>query len=435
MKLLRYIYVLMFLTCCVMTTAYASTLQLTLDDAIALAKRQNLNLQSQMIDVQQARRDVDTSWNLFLPTVNLTLSHGGQNDVFSNSGVKVISGLRAGLSVEFPLNLAVKDQLDSYNLAYSIQQVTYAQAQAEIERNVTKLFYYLLAESENLALQQKNLELAEKQYEKVRINYESGFASELEMLSSRLGVDQLRPSFHQSQNTYEAQMLALKALLGVDFDTELLLEGTLPNWSLEETLDELRGQIGSTRTMQLFALQAASIESGKLAQGKAALTPTLMISAGYSIDTKAISPAPSFVPTPNVWSDVAQYSISLVVPLDSHIPGSSTKVSLEKMDNSLRKLNFEREQTRMQLEQSVITQVRTLENLQKQREVAQSNLELAQRVYEMHLIQYEGGYVDYLSVENAQQDVFSAEQNLLFLDYQYASALVDLAYDIQLDLN
>lgn len=428
MKLLRYLYVLMFLSCCVMTGAYASSLQLTLDDAIALAKQQNLSLQSKMIDVQEARRDVDTSWNLFLPQVSLALSHGGQNDVFSNSGAKVISGLKTGLSVEFPLNLAVKNQLDSLGITYTIQQVSYEQAQAEIERNVTKLFYYLLAEAENIKLQQKNLELAQKQFAHVQANFDAGFASELEVLSSQLSVDRLRPTFHQTQNTYEAQMLALKALLGIDFETELHLEGSLPNLKLQETLETLKRQVASTRTMQLFDLNAASIESGRKAQAKAALTPTLRISGSYSIDTKAISPA-----TP--WGDGAQYSISLLIPLDAHIPGSSTKISLEKMDNSLRRLQLERAQTRMQLEQSVITQVRTIENLQKQMQVATSNIDLAQRVYEMHVIQFEAGYVDSLSVENALQDVFSAQQNLLYLDYQYASALVDLAYDLQLELN
>ena len=418
-----------------MTGAYANSLQLTLDDAISLAKRQNLSLQSKMIDVQEARRDVDTSWNLFLPQVSLALTHGGQNDVFSSPAAssKVISGLSTRLSVDFPLNLAVKNQLDSLGLTYAIKQVTFEQAQGEIERNVTKLFYYLLAEAENIKLQQKNLELAQKQFAQVQANYEAGFASELEVLSSQLNVDRLRPTYHQTQNTYEAQMLALKALLGIDFETVLLLEGTLPNLKLQETLETLRRHVGSTRTMQLFDLNAASIESGRKVQAKAALSPTLRISGSYSVDTKAISPS-ALVPV-NTWGDGAQYSISLVIPLDGHIPGSSTKISLEKMDNSLRRLQLERDQTRLQMEQSVITQVRTLENLQKQMHVAASNIDLAQRVYEMHVIQFEAGYVDSLSVEKALQDVFSAEQNLLYLDYQYAIALVDLAYDLQLELN
>jgi outer membrane protein TolC len=52
----------------------------------------------------------------------------------------------------------------------------------------------------------------------------------------------------------------------------------------------------------------------------------------------------------------------------------------------------------------------------------------------MQMAQYEAGYTDYLNVEKAQQDVLSAEQQIVYLRYQYATALVDLAYDLQIDI-
>ena len=119
----------------------------------------------------------------------------------------------------------MKEQLHSYELNYSLQQVTYAQALAEVERNVTKSFYYLLAETKNLELQLGNLEMAEKQYAKVSANYDSGYASELELLSSQLGVERLKPSYQQTLNAYRTQLLGFKVLLGLPLDTELELVG------------------------------------------------------------------------------------------------------------------------------------------------------------------------------------------------------------------
>jgi len=440
MKKFTYACVLGLVFCCALFTLSAEQVNLTLETALDMAREHNLSLQSQFIDVNQARRDVDTSWNLFIPSVNLSLSHGGQMGVFSDAST-TISGLQAGLSVDFPLNLAVRDQLETYNLSYEIKQVTYAQAQAEIERSVTKLFFALISEKENLTIQERNIELAQKQFEKVAANYEAGFASDLDLLTAQLGIDRLLPEYHQAEISYEGKLLSLKALLGLALDADIVVHGDLPDWKLTHTLESLKQYISSTRTLQLYALNAASIESGKKAQAKNALTPTLRLSTGYTINTDAIKSDPMAnpfggppIPT-GTWTDAFQYSVSVIVPLDGHIPNSRTKVSLAKMDDSLRKLQLEREQTKIQLEQSLITQVRTLENLQKQMHVARSNLTLSQRVYEMNTLQYASGYVDYFSVEKAQQDVLLAEQSLLLLSFQYASALVDLAYDLQLDVN
>ena len=127
--------------------------------------------------------------------------------------------------------------------------------------------------------------------------------------------------------------------------------------------------------------------------------------------------------------------MSLIIPLDAHIPDSAAKVGLAEMDDSLRKLLLEKQQARIQQEQSLITQIQTIENIIQQIQLAQRNIDLAKQVYGMYQAQYEAGYADILSVDSAQQDVFSAEQNLVYLEYQYASALVDLAYDVQLEVH
>ncbi|MGH0054564.1 MAG: TolC family protein, partial [Sphaerochaetaceae bacterium] len=103
------------------------------------------------------------------------------------------TGLSLGLSMQFTLNAAVKEQLESYQLGYQVQKVTYEQAKAEVERNVTKLFYYLLMEQQNIEVQEANLELAKQQYEEVKAQYEQGFVSEVELLSSELSYEQMKP--------------------------------------------------------------------------------------------------------------------------------------------------------------------------------------------------------------------------------------------------
>ncbi len=193
---------------------------LTLDDALERARMHNLSLQGNAIDVNAAKRDIDTSWNLFLPNLNLSLSHSGSGPVFepatgfTGPASFADTGLSLGLNMQFTLNAAVKEQLESYHLGYQIQKVTYEQAKAEIQRNVTKLFYYLLMEKQNIEVQEANLELARQQWEEVQEKYEQGFASEVEVLTSELSYEQMRPPLQQSKNQYATNVLSLKALIG-----------------------------------------------------------------------------------------------------------------------------------------------------------------------------------------------------------------------------
>lgn len=434
MKTLHYLYALLFLSCCAISTVQAAEITVTLPEAIEMARKNNINLQSSAIDLKSAQRDVDTAWNIFLPSVSATLSNSGDTAVFQTtpaiptSSLSNNRGLSAGLSVQFQLNPALKNQLDSHGLNYSIQQVSYRQAISEVERNVTKLFYYLLAEKTNLELQEKNIALAEKQYGKAIANFESGFASEIEVLSAQLGVEQMRPSLQQSENAYEGQLLAFKVLLGLPLDADVTVDGKLPELELSSTVDDLKQNIDTTYGMDLMRLNRESLQNSMALQKKVDLMPSLMLQAQYGLNVWN-----SQIPTLD-FTDSASYTVSVSIPLDGHIPGSRTQVSLSKIEDNLAKLELNRQQTRIQLEQSVITQVNTLRNLQEQIEVAQANLDLAKRVYQMYLIQYEAGYTDNLTVEDAQQDVFSVEQQIVYLHYQYASALVDLAYDLQIDI-
>ncbi|WP_293895503.1 TolC family protein, partial [Sphaerochaeta sp. UBA5856] len=228
---------------------------ISLEEALQLGRTNNLSLTSTALDVNTAKRDVDTSWNLFIPTLSLTLSNAGGGPVFNaatTSFTNPLTGLTVdnpmvyanrGLSVSFDvsltLNPAVKSQMDSYQIAYQIQQVTYEQAKAEVERTITKLFYYLLMEEQNINVQQANLELAQKQYEEVKLKYEQGFASELEVLSSQLAAERLKPSLQQAKNAYASNLLTLKAMLGMDLDQELTVEGEIPSMVKELEVQQL----------------------------------------------------------------------------------------------------------------------------------------------------------------------------------------------------
>ena len=404
--------------------------ELTLDDALALAYRNNLTLQTTMVDLKGAQRNVDTVWNIFLPKVNATLSHSGSTGPFiSSSDLNTRTSL--GLSVNLMLNPSMKEQMEAAKLEYSVQSVTLAQGRATLKRDVTKSFYYLLMEKENLLLQQANLDLAKKQYEEVKTKYDSAFASELELLSAQLSYEALKPSYTQTNNSYESAQLSFKVLLGLDLDEELRIEGEVPSTGFVLDLEQLKAFLGQNYSLALLDLNLASLENSKALQSKAALMPTLSLGSSYNT---IYSDPKSFGASKN-WTDTTQYSISVSIPLDGYIAGSQTQVSLAKMQDAIDKLLLTRSQTRKQLEQALMARVNNIKAITEQYEVAQFNLSLTEKVFGMTMAQYQSGYKGSLEVEKIQRDLLKAQQNMLGLQYQYVTALVDLMYDLNIDTN
>jgi outer membrane protein TolC len=412
---------------------------LTLDDALERARMHNLSLQGNAIDVNAAKRDIDTSWNLFLPNFNLSLSHSGTGPVFNAAertvpGVPVPvpatfgdTGLSLGLNMQFTLNMAVKEQLESYHLGYQIQQVTYEQAKAEIQRNVTKLFYYLLMEKQNIEVQEANLELARQQWEEMKEKFEQGFASEIEVLTSELSYEQMKPPLQQSKNQYEANLLSLKALVGMDLSEPLEVEGEIPALMEHLEVAALQEYLAKSYSITLLDLNLAQIEKQKELNRKQAFTPSLSLQGNYGISGWNDNYS-------NTFSDSFSYSVSVALPLDGFIPNSRTQVGLASLDDSLDKLALQRQQALQQMEVSVISQVQNLNMLALQADLAEQSLAVSERLYEAQVIQYDSGYLDFVGLEESRNNLMRAKQGVLGVQYQYISALIDLLYDLNIPM-
>jgi outer membrane protein TolC len=87
---------------------------ISLEEALQLGRTNNLSLTSTALDVNTAKRDVETSWNLFIPTLSLTLSNAGGGPIYTGPAKAQNQGLSVSLAVSLTLNPAVKSQMDSY---------------------------------------------------------------------------------------------------------------------------------------------------------------------------------------------------------------------------------------------------------------------------------------------------------------------------------
>ncbi|MGH0054563.1 MAG: TolC family protein [Sphaerochaetaceae bacterium] len=192
-------------------------------------------------------------------------------------------------------------------------------------------------------------------------------------------------------------------------------------------VQQLKEYLAKSYSITLLDLSIAQVEKQQELNKKQAFTPSVSLQGSYGLSAWNDS-------TLNDFSDSFSYTVSVALPLDGFIPNSRTQVGLDAVEDSLNKLALQRRQALQQMEVSVAGQVQNLNMLSLQSDLAEQSLALSERLYEMQDIQYHNGYISFVTLEEARNNRMSAKQGLIGVQYQYISALIDLLYDLNIQM-
>jgi outer membrane protein TolC len=150
-------------------------------------------------------------------------------------------------------------------------------------------------------------------------------------------------------------------------------------------------------------------------------SPSLGLSAGFT-DTLSNLLASTGV----VFTDRASLSLTLSIPIDNWIPGSNTDTAIQNYDDSIHQTEISIKQLSESAELTVLNLVSRIYTLQETIELSQLSLELARRSYEMTEESFRTGRIERLNVEDSQQSLRRAEQQLLLSRSNLIYSLIDL---------
>ena len=395
--------------------------------AVELALAQNLSLQSSGLDRESAKEAADSSWNVLLPDFSASAGLSRSDSLLSESGSTGSWGVNGALSAELVLNASSALSVKSTKLGYQSQILSYETGKAELIVNVKKQYFYLLAYKENLALQERNLDLAQKRWEQSKTNFSNGLASELTVMEARNSYESLKPSYLETKTDYATQLMSFKSLLGLDLDRDVDVEGSLeivyPDLNREDLIQAyLMNRLDiqtASKNVETLENQLTLLQTGNMA-------PSLILSAGWS------NSAPDAADP--VWSDTLSCSATLSLPLNGFIPGSSERVEIHDGERALEQARLNLEDTIQSAEQDIRTILMELEGDRENIEITALNVELAQKTFEMTETAYHSGSKEVLDVEDAQNNLLEANQDLLLSRYNYLTGLLDLEYALNADL-
>lgn len=382
--------------------------------AVELALAGNLSLARSRVDLAAAERALARAWNGAAP--GITLSAGARRS--SAMEAVPLSG-SAGISVTLaPRTL---HEIRKARAALDAQTLAYDTAARSLELEVRKAYYSLALARENIAVLRQSLATAQKAYDQAEAKRKAGLASELDALSARVNLENLKPGLESALTAYETQKARFKQTLGLDPSAPLELAGSLAEASSVSKI-ELPVSFGDSPAV---ATLRSSLESARVAEAaarSATRSPSLLLSGSYSLQSTDSGP----------WKDGGSLSATLSFSLDNLMPWSAAREAADKARDAVIKAesqlaegivaaDISRESLRRSIEQS-------LSSLQARR----LTVEMAERSYRLTEEAYAFGTKDVLSLQKAGDTLQEARANLLKEAFNLVSALLDLEYALGL---
>lgn len=390
---------------------------LTLEECISLAKENNLSIKVHKNTLNDLKRKNETSWNSVSPSIK---GDAAFQDDFTNKTTESFS-ISGSLGLTLSTNLY--STIKGAKLNYENGLLTYNQAVKQIEMSVWKTFYDLIYKTEYFSFQSQNLLTAKKNYEQNLEKFKNGKISELDVMSSRVSYEQKKPVLEEARIDLTNNLELFKNIIGVDFDDEIKLDGSL-DFLLELKDIKLPPKENPSPDVQAAKFAVEIAENNLLAQRFSSYSPVITGTYKYgqalNIDN-------------SLWNETSSLSVGVSIPLDSYLPWSSSAVSINSKKESLESAKLNLEDAEKSIRVNTENALRKINQIISMLEVSKETVALAKKTYEMTETAYNYGKTDFLTLQNASDNVLNAEVSLKNQAKTLMETLLDTEYLLGLE--
>lgn len=279
------------------------------------------------------------------------------------------------------------------------------QAKRDVRLQVAQAYYQALIAQEQIKLLKKNKENLEKVFFETEQLNKNGFVEEIDVDRLRLTLSNLNTQINTAQRGGELTEAALKFQLGLNADTPIELSDSIegvfkdldPNILVDgfSPTDRIEYRILETQS-KLVELDVKSTRWSKY--------PTVSAFGSYqqafqNDDFGKVFNGSNWFPT-------------FVVGLNVSVPiYSGGRLDAQIRQKELQGLQIQTgkelltQSFNLEIEQAKIAYTNSLEQMQSQK----SNLELAQKIYDVTLIKYNEGFGSSLEVNSAETELFQTQ--------------------------
>ena len=469
----------------------SAPVRLSLNEAVDLAIRNNLSLESSRLGLETKRRASDLSWNQFIPQITVSGTFNMDNKkpdpvtasvpvpippvtpsipnplnpydisgyfnpflpksptqttvqgasgnfydpysfgLFVSDPVSVSQWRPVGnISVSLSFNMAMIENMNRLRIEYESGLLSYERAKAQLERDVRKAYHSMLLLQENIELMRGSYANVERQVQMAQANYNAGLAPELTLLQARVALENMRPVIDQVENGMKLSMAQFAFFLGMEYNTQFELVPISDNFDFIP-LDVAR-MISQAATgkpdIQELRHTILMLESARKISVYS-LTPSLNLSWN-STSAFIKDPVKDSWFTYDNWRHSGSLSITVALRVHSLLPWSTDTQAIRNLDDQLRTATIGLAQMIRGTEIEVYNIVLALERTRANTQALEQTVALAEQSYRLTEQAYRAGLQDYFQVQNAEQSLHQARVQLLEQHFTYLNSLIDLEYAI-----
>ena len=414
----------------VMAQETGQVLKVTLDDAmnVALSDNPTIKVAEQQIEVKKISKD--EAWQSLLPSLdfNGTVQYTVLAAVMKLNGMEFKMGqdntstwngqFQISLPVFAPTVYATMN-LTETDLANAFEQSR--SSKLDLVNQVTKAYYQVILAQDSYDVLCKSFEQAQKNFNVVNSLYELGGTSEYDKISAEVQLRSLNPTVIQARNAVTMAKLQLMVLMGVDPETEIVIEGSLEDYEDQLYVEALGAgsySLADNTNMRQLKLNETMLNQSLRVQ-KMNFLPTMALSGTYAFQSL-------YNDNWNVfdynWVKSSSIVLSMSIPIfrmGNFTKLRSTKLQISQLSENI---GYTEKQLGMQVRSYVDNMKANAEQVASNREA----IEQAEKGREIASKRYEIGKGTILELNNSEVSLTQAKLTYSQSIYNYLAAKADL---------
>jgi outer membrane protein TolC len=404
-------------------TAQEETLNLSLQEAIDYAIKNNTSAKNAELDVDAAVKQKWETTAIGLPQVSAKIDYNNwlKQQVslidINNDGIEdeLIFGTSQTVNATATLNQLLFDGsylvgLQSAKVFLEISKNAKEKTDLEVRKATINAYGNVLLSQESIIIYESNIIILEKNLRETKAIFENGLTEEENVEQLQITLKQITSGYKNALrlNSIAHQMLNIN--LGVDLSTKVNLTETLEVLALKNVDLELLNssdEIKSTIDYKIASNDKRSKELLlKLEKTKALPSLSAFINGGYAGNNNEFN----FLTREQRWFGSSLVGVSLNVPIFSSGQRSAktqrARINLEKAENNL-------SETEKQLKFQVATAKSNYQFSIEQFNTSKESLTLAERIEKKNQTKFFEGITTSFDLRQAQQQLYSTQQEYL----------------------
>ncbi len=412
------------------TITSQAQMRLSVAEAVEIALSENPTIKIAELEIERYDYVRKTTMGALLPQLSAS---GNYTRTLKNQSMA--KGFTLGANQYNTFSAAADVTLALYVPAvYRTLKMNTMEAEASVEsarssridlvNEVKQSFYNILLAQKSLEVMQSAFDTAKETVDETQIKFDSGVASEYDLLTAQVQLSSIEPTIIQLRNSIGIATDLLKMYLSIPEDISVEVVGELSEMKdgVLMGFTTMSNDLSENSTLKSLAIQSDILAQSKKVSNAARL-PTLAAWGNYTYTGNNMGSfsltgeeTTSTTSSSYFWQGPAYMGLTLSVPIFSGLTNTNRARQIE---NQIEQLELQRKYTEQGLEVSVNTAISDLITAREQMFAQEVAMKQSTKAYSISDTRYKAGAGTILELNSARLSLTQAELN-------YSQAIYDL---------